>query len=275
MPVQRPLHQHTLRSTTQRHLPRTVAAALGGALVLGAAPAAYAYRPFDGTDAEVAESASSRGSSGRRTPPSREFAQLTAPWLVLNLGIWPRFELVLETNNLLAQRAAGGVLDQFAETHAFVKAILRHGFVQEQTGPSIAVEAGPWLPNPERRAGVGGSANFIFSIQIERMILHLDLMGAYRARRPHPGVRQRDPRGAALARGPAGDRDRGPARLRRVDALLGALRRHLARRTRILDVDLAVRASSTDQVPIGASSGSDSRCAPRSGTPRNEALRHV
>jgi hypothetical protein len=249
MPVPRPHHHLTVRSATSATLRRTVAAALGGALVFGFTSVAHAYRPFDGTDADVAETGEFELECGSAyTAIKGTFTQLTAPWLVLNLGIYHRFELVLETNNVLAQRPAGGVLDQLQETHAFVKAVLRKGVIQDQTGPSIAVEAGPWLPNPNGEIGVGGSADFIVSIKIQRLILHLNLMGAYQLDHHVQGF------ASLIGEGPHALAVRPVFELVAQHTLDGptlysGLAGGIWAATKDLDVDLGLRGASTDQVP--------------------------
>src|SRR5207253_9284581 len=70
---------------------------ISGAVALCAAPASFAYRPFDGTDAAVAgrgELEIELGPAGLlRIGPDRF---LVAPALIVNLGFADRWELVLE-----------------------------------------------------------------------------------------------------------------------------------------------------------------------------------
>lgn len=251
MTGRRPLHGHPRPSLDAARRGRIVAATLSGALVVSASSVAHAYRPFDGTDADVAELGEFELELGSAYTDTRaSFPQLTAPAVVLNLGFLPRFELVLESDNLIAQRTAGGVKDQLAETHAFVKALLRRGVAQEQTGPSIAVEAGPWLPNPNGEQGVGGSANFIFSVQIQQMMFHLNLQGAYDLERHVEFF------GSLISEGPRSLLVRPVTELVAQHAFGGsttysALFGGIWRAHTSLDVDLAVRAAITDQVPMG------------------------
>ena len=230
---------------------RMATAALIGAVVAGVPAVAHAFRPFDGTDSEVAEFGEFELEIGSAyTAQKADFAQLTLPAVVLNLGIWPRFELVLESNNQLAQRTAGGVKDQLSDTHAFIKAVLRRGFAQEQTGPSIAVEAGPWLPNANGEQGVGASANFIVSTLIQQSVFHLNLQGAYDLEH-HVEVF-----GSLIGEGPRSLLVRPVTELVAQHAFGGAttysaLFGAIWRAHKTLDVDLAVRAATTDHVPMG------------------------
>lgn len=239
------------RSATGTLLRWSTAATLAGALVLVAPSTAHAYRPFDGTDAEVADVGEFEAEVGAAYTARRgDFAQLAAPALVLNLGIWRRLELVLETNNVIFQRPTGGATDQLAETHLFLKAILRPGFLQEKTGPSIAVEAGPWLPNPNGDVGVGGSADFIFSMQLQRMIVHVNLQGAYDLAH-HVQLL-----GTVIGEGPKSLVVRPVTELAAQHAFGGAtsysaLFGGIWRAHKSLDVDLGLRAVTADRVLMG------------------------
>jgi hypothetical protein len=161
---------------------RLLAALTGGALVSAVSSTALAYRPFDGTDAEVAEFGELEIELGSAyTLTQYKPLVLQVPALVVNLGVYHRLELVYETNTQL------GKIDdtpkiQLSESHLFLKGVLREGFGQEKTGPSIAMEAGPWLPNPNGDQGWGGSANLIVSFQLPPrlpLVFNCNLQGAY------------------------------------------------------------------------------------------------
>lgn len=160
--------------------PLRVAATLTCAAAVAAAPSvAHAYRPFDGTDAAVAEFGELEielGTAYTVIPGSPTVLQV--PALVVNVGIWHRLELVYEMNNQLGKIDGDRAKDALSDHHLFLKAILRKGFLQEQSGPSIAVEAGAWLPNPNGEQGWGGSADFIFSFLLRPMVFHVNVMPA-------------------------------------------------------------------------------------------------
>ena len=116
-------------------------------LALLAAAPAVAYRPFDGTDAAVA----GHGEFELELGPAqylyaRSGHSLIAPALILNVGVLPRVELVLEGKHLIALADTGGPRLQLLDTGFYVKAVLREGSLQGRRGPSVATELGPLLP---------------------------------------------------------------------------------------------------------------------------------
>jgi hypothetical protein len=158
--------------------------------ILTAAPSALAYRPFDGTDADVAE----LGTFELELGPVHWFSQgpadyLIAPATVLNLGIFPRWELVADFQNFVALGPAQAQpRDQLLDTDVFLKAVLFAGSLQgASVWPSVAVEFGPLLPNVNGENGYGASGNAIVSkrwpgltvhantwVELTRGALHLD-----------------------------------------------------------------------------------------------------
>ena len=107
-----------------------------------------AYRPFDGTDAAVADvgeveielqpvGAMRAGSTTKGISDS-----------VLNFGFADRWELVLQ-GTAQAPLEGGGPLG--VPDAAFLKYVVRPGVLQDKPGSSMAMEFGPLLPD------VGGS----------------------------------------------------------------------------------------------------------------------
>jgi hypothetical protein len=106
----------------------------------------FAYRPFDGTDAAVAEPgemeiefqpAGVLGSNGQRT--------LVAPATVLNFGLVKNWEAVFEGRVETPFNPSGPT--SLTDAGAFLKYVLRPGVLQDQAGPSIATEFGALLPD--------------------------------------------------------------------------------------------------------------------------------
>src|SRR6185295_1868257 len=93
---------------------------------------------------------------------------------VLNLGVIPRMELVLDFVPVYPER---GGPTQVTDTDVFAKFLLRSGVLQEQSGPSIALEAGPLVPEVNGQTGFGASANLIVSEQWGWLTLHLNNEG--------------------------------------------------------------------------------------------------
>jgi len=155
-------------------------AAIASATVLSLAvnaTEALAYRPFDGTDADV----TALGHFEIELGPVHWYSQgnghfLIAPATVLNLGFAPRWELVADFDNFVSlDRQAGPPRDQLLDTDILAKAILVPGVLQDQgTGPSVALELGPLLPNVDAEGGFGASCNFIVSVRWHAITAHLN-----------------------------------------------------------------------------------------------------
>ena len=141
---------------------------------------AFAYRPFDGTDADVAaegEFELELGPAQYLSEPEGHF--LIAPATVLNLGIARGFELVVDFKNFVSldsnpEQSSVRVLD----TDIFIKAVLRRGILQGDTGLSIALEAGPLLPELGGNSNFGAQMNLINSYKWPALTLHLNTAAA-------------------------------------------------------------------------------------------------
>jgi hypothetical protein len=123
---------------------------------------AHAYRPFDGTDADVArlhevelelQPVGYYGAKG-----SRYFE----PGGVINFGLLPRVELVLQGFDFVPYEA-GSAPNRLTETGLFAKVVWRAGCLQEGDGPSFATEIGPLLPTINDTKGFGAYAGEILS----------------------------------------------------------------------------------------------------------------
>ena len=134
---------------------------------------ALAYRPFDGTDADVAEPGEFELELGplHYAQEGKERFLLTPT--VLNLGVAARLELVADFVPVYPQ--AGPV--QVSDTALLAKYLLRAGTLQGGGGPSIAVEAGPLLPEVNGQRGFGASLNVIVSERWSWLTVHLNNEG--------------------------------------------------------------------------------------------------
>ena len=138
--------------------------AAASAIVLFASRA-EAYRPFDGTDADVAE----LGSFELELGPVHWYDRagqnyLIAPATVLNLGIFERTELVVDFQHFVALGALDGRPRQALRgTDILVKHVLREGILQGKSGLSVALEAGPLTPEINGTNAFGASADLILS----------------------------------------------------------------------------------------------------------------
>jgi hypothetical protein len=136
------------------------------AAVFFLAPSAWAYRPFDGTDADVADPGRFELEIGPVYTRARE-KRLALPQTVLNLGVIPRVELVVDFTALAEP------WPRLDGNDVLVKTVLRKGSLQEESGPSVALETGPLLPTFDSRS-FGASANLIVSQRWDALTLHFD-----------------------------------------------------------------------------------------------------
>jgi len=129
---------------------------------------ADAYRPFDGTDAAVAETGEIEIELGPveylRAGDERA---LLAPDLRINYGFIPRWEAALE-GKLTHGLTAGIPGTSLVEIQALLKGVLREGTLQEKPGPSIATEFGVLLPgiNDQHATGTRKSSSPVSSTPI-------------------------------------------------------------------------------------------------------------
>jgi hypothetical protein len=164
---------------------RAGAAALTAAAVLACwCNAAEAYRPFDGTDAAVAET----GEMEIELGPVEYFREgseraLFAPNVRFNYGFAPGWEAVLEgriAHGLTADSGGTSLLGNGAS----LKGVLRDGSLQEKPGPSIATEFGALLPGVHDERGTGISLAGIVSERWSWGTLHFNAAAAL-AREQH------------------------------------------------------------------------------------------
>jgi len=145
---------------------------------------AFAYRPFDGTDAAVAEPgemeiefqpAGVLGSNGQKT--------LVAPATVLNFGLIKNWEAVFEGRLETPLSEPGPT--SLTDAGAFLKYVIRPGVLQDKPGPSVATEFGVLLPDTIGDSRVGASVAAIVSQRWDWGTAHLNIAGAL-TRDQHP-----------------------------------------------------------------------------------------
>jgi hypothetical protein len=156
---------------------RCAALLLGMALALVPGGGAMAYRPFDGTDAAVADPGEFElelGPLGYLREGSEN--SLVVPNGVLNLGVAPKWELVLQGQG--ESPLARSVPFTFGGTGFFLKHVLREGALQEQSGVSIAAEFGVLTPGINTDGGTGASVAGIVSQRWPWGTAHLNVATA-------------------------------------------------------------------------------------------------
>ena len=150
-------------------------------LAVTASTDAHAYRPFDGTDADVA----SHGEFELELAPlgylyDTDGPALLLPQVVFNYGVVEGVELVIDARHQLAlgtpHLVSGMRLDRerILDTDALVKVILRKGTLQEAGGVSVAMEVGPLLPELGGSHGIGVSDDLIASMRWHDVTAHLN-----------------------------------------------------------------------------------------------------
>ena len=159
-----------LSRPTARGLACALLACVGGAVW---PDAALAYRPFDGTDAAVADV----GELEIEFQPAgvrRENAQntLVAPATVLNFGFEKNWELVLEGQLETPFSPSGPSV--LTANGAFLKNVLREGVLQDKAGPSIGTEFGLLLPDSDGSNQLGVSLAGIVSQRFDWGTVHLN-----------------------------------------------------------------------------------------------------
>jgi hypothetical protein len=138
--------------------------------LLATTRSAYAYRPFDGTDADVAELGDFEielGPIGYLRQAHSSF--VVAPAFVGNLGFLPRWELVFEGNGVF-----GAPSPQLLDTGLFLKHTLREGSLQGKSGLSLATEVGALLPLVNSQPGAGVYLGMIASQAWRELTIHVN-----------------------------------------------------------------------------------------------------
>ncbi len=135
---------------------------------------AQAYRPFDGTDASVAETGDVEIELGPaeylRDGPERE---LISPDLRVNFGFTPGWEATIQgdlTHALTADVPATSLVGNTAS----LKTVLREGSLQQRPGPSVATELDLLLPGIGDEPGTGFSLTGIVSQQWDWATVHVN-----------------------------------------------------------------------------------------------------
>jgi len=118
----------------------------------------FAYRPFDSTDAAVADVGELEielGPAGfRRSDTERT---VIAPAYVINYGFAKNWEFVLEGKGEHPRSPAEDIRSRLINNGLFLKGVLQEGALQNKSGPSVATEFGVLLPGINDEHGVGAS----------------------------------------------------------------------------------------------------------------------
>ena len=160
------------QSPGRRLLKTLVSGSVAVSLATWSAPA-WAYRPFDGTDAAVA----APGEVEIELQPAGRLREggnttLVAPATVFNYGLSEGWEAVLEGQGQTPLSPSGPT--SLTAAGAFLKHVLQPGSLQDKTGPSVATEFGVLLPDSTGSSGVGASLAGIVSQRWDWGTIHLN-----------------------------------------------------------------------------------------------------
>ncbi len=162
---------------TRGSLSRCAAASLIPLSVAIVPPPAFAYRPFDGTDAAVAEPGELEVELQPAGVQHEQGTQtLIAPWTVLNFGLKEEWEAVFEGRGETPLESSGPT--QLTTAGAFLKHVVVPGSLQDKSGPSVATEFGVLLPDSTGDSGVGASWAGIVSQRWDWGTIHFNAQTA-------------------------------------------------------------------------------------------------
>jgi hypothetical protein len=154
---------------------------LGPCLTIGllVSGVARAYRPFDQTDADVAELHVIELEIGPTQLLWSQGRMALVPTFIFNVGVLPGCELVVDTaaSATVSGRQPGEVA-QF-EASVSLKGVLRRGSLQDGEGPSVAIEPTLLLPATAGPSGFGVAAGVIVSQRWPALTVHLNLVPAW------------------------------------------------------------------------------------------------
>jgi hypothetical protein len=147
-------------------------------LVCFASKVAFAFRPFDGTDASVADP----GEVEIELQPVGYLRDgsdhaLIAPAARINYGFAEDWEAVIE-GQWSHGLSAGSATSSLAANAFSLKHVWRDGFLQEKPGPSVATEFALLLPGIGADNGTGGSVAGIVSDQLGWLTFHVNAVAA-------------------------------------------------------------------------------------------------
>ena len=156
----------------------TVAALAAAVIVVWWCGIAQAYRPFDGTDAAVADTGDVEIELGPTEYMREEDERvLFAPDLRVNYGCIPDWEASIE-GDLTHALSPDIPPTSLTGNIASLKTVLREGSLQEKPRPSIATELDVLLPGVRDEPGTGVGLIGIVSQQWSRATIHFNVEAA-------------------------------------------------------------------------------------------------
>jgi len=166
-----------------------VTAVLTAAVLFAYAGCAFAYRPFDSTDADVAKAGELEIELGPvqwLRENGKRFLQV--PAVIANFGLERERELVIEGRHEVAlDPEPGEPRSALVDNGVFIKQVLRRGVLQDAPGLSVATEYGVLLPDVHGERGTGASVAGIVSQRADAGTVHLNGVLSW-TRQHEPGL---------------------------------------------------------------------------------------
>jgi hypothetical protein len=155
-------------------------------LLLLSQSVAWGYRPFVSTDAAVADVKEIEVEVGYfNLERERGKNTFIVPKAVLNYGLVRNLELVGE---FAVEEPPHGPV-RLADPALSLKAVLKEGVLQEKSGVSFAVEAGPLLPSTNREENrFGFEASGILSGKLDALTYHVNFGGGVDRAQTNPFI---------------------------------------------------------------------------------------
>jgi hypothetical protein len=155
-------------------------------LLLLSQSVAWGYRPFVSTDAAVADVKEMEVEVGYfNLERERGKNTFIVPKAVLNYGLVRNVEIVGE---FAVEEPPHGPV-RLADPALSLKAVLKEGVLQEKSGVSFAVEAGPLLPSTNREENrFGFEASGILSGKLDPLTYHVNFGGGVDRAQTNPFI---------------------------------------------------------------------------------------
>jgi hypothetical protein len=152
---------------------KNVLAALAALALCGSA---HAYRPFDGTDAAVADPGSLEIELGAGRAKQGEARVLSVPALVATYGLGHGNEIGIEAHRT---RESDGLQlpyrTRIEDSAINFKRVLREGSLQDKAGPSVATECSLLFPGSGGSGSVGAGCTALVSQQWDALTGHFNV----------------------------------------------------------------------------------------------------
>jgi hypothetical protein len=140
-------------------------------VILVCAAPAWAYRPYDSTDADVADDDELEIELGWRDSKAQTDEE-SAVSAVFNFGIGHGREIILEGEWQRTQASGGESQSSIGDVALLLKQVHRRGSLQGEQGMSIASECGVLIPTRSEDSSPGGECALIASYGSSVLSLH-------------------------------------------------------------------------------------------------------